>query len=109
MTQRPDLAPPRSGTRPVPRRGMVLAAATLGFGVINLDVSVVNVAVKQIGAALGGGVSGVQWVIDAYTLVFAALILSAGALGDRSSHKRLLMAGFAVFTLASAACGLEPK
>ena len=72
---------------------MVLAAATLGFGVINLDVSVVNVAVKQIGAALGGGVSGVQWVIDAYTLVFAALILSAGALGDRSGHKRLLMAG----------------
>jgi len=76
---------------------------------MNLDVSVVNVAVRQIGAALGGGVSGVQWVIDAYSLVFAALILSAGALGDRSGHKRLMLAGFAVFTLASAACGLEPK
>lgn len=73
-----------SGTRPPPRRGMVLAAATLGFGVIQLDVSVVNVAVKPIETALGGGVSGVQWVIDAYSLVFAALILSAGALGDRS-------------------------
>jgi MFS family permease len=87
---------------------MVLAAATLGFGVIQLDVSVVNVAVKPIATALGGGVSGVQWVVDAYTLVFAALILSAGALGDRSGHKRLLMAGFAVFTVASAACGLVP-
>jgi MFS family permease len=53
-------------------------------------------------------VSGVQSVVDAYTLVFAALILSAGALGDRSSHKRMLEAGFAVFTLASAACGLVP-
>ena len=58
-----------------------------------------NVAVKPIGAALGGGVSGVQWVVDAYTLVFAALILSARALGDRSGHMHLLMAGFAVFTL----------
>jgi DHA2 family methylenomycin A resistance protein-like MFS transporter len=108
MTQQSGLAAAGSEARPAPRRGMVLAAATLGFGVINLDVSVVNVAVKQIGGALGGGVSGVQWVVDAYTLVFAALILSAGALGDRSGHKRLLMAGFAVFTLASAACGLVP-
>jgi MFS transporter, DHA2 family, methylenomycin A resistance protein len=86
---------------------MVLVAATLGFGVIQLDVSVVNVAVKPFGTALGGAVSSVQWVVDAYTL-FAALTLSAGALGDRSSHKRLLKAGFAVFTLASAACGLVP-
>jgi DHA2 family methylenomycin A resistance protein-like MFS transporter len=108
MTQQSDLAAAGSEARPAPRRGMVLAAATLGFGVINLDVSVVNVAVKQIETALGGGVSGVQWVIDAYTLVFAALILSAGALGDRAGHKRLLMAGFTVFTLASAACGLVP-
>jgi len=109
VARRSALATSGSDTRPPPRRGMVLAAATLGFGVIQLDVSVVNVAVKPIGAALGGGVSGVQWVVDAYTLVFAALILSAGAVGDRSGHKRLLMAGFAVFTLASAACGLVPS
>jgi len=76
--------------------------------VIQLDVSVVNVAVKPIAAALGGGVSGVQWVVDAYTLVFAALILSAGGLADRFGHKRLMTAGFVVFTLASAACGLVP-
>ena len=107
-TQRPDLTAHGSETPPARGRGMVLAAATLGFGVINLDVSVVNVAVKPIAVTLGGGVSGVQWVIDAYTLVFAALILSAGALGDRSGHKRLLLAGFAMFTLASAACGLVP-
>ena len=108
VARRSALATLGTVTRPPPRRGMVVAAATLGFGVIQLDVSVVNVAVKPIGATLGGGVSSVQWVVDAYTLVFAALILSAGALGDRSGHKRLLMAGFAVFTLASLACGLVP-
>jgi MFS transporter, DHA2 family, methylenomycin A resistance protein len=100
----------RPGTRsaPAPRHGPVLAAATLGFGVIQLDVSVVNVAVRPIGAALGGGVAGLQWVIDAYTLTFAALILAAGALGDRRGTKRMLLAGFTVFTLASVACGLAP-
>jgi MFS transporter, DHA2 family, methylenomycin A resistance protein len=91
-----------------PRRGLVLAAATLGFGVIQLDVSVVNVAVKPIGAALGGGVTGLQWVVDAYTLTFAALILAAGALGDRRGNKRVLLGGFALFILASSACGLVP-
>ena len=57
-------------TRP---RGPVLAAVTLGFAVIQLDVSVVNVAVKAIGSGLGGGVTGVQWVVDAYTVALAAL------------------------------------
>jgi MFS transporter, DHA2 family, methylenomycin A resistance protein len=98
-----------AGTPPAAHRGLVLAAATLGFGVIQLDVSVVNLAVKAIGATLGGGVAGLQWVIDAYTLTFAALILSAGALGDRRGARRVLLGGFALFTLASAACGLVPS
>jgi DHA2 family methylenomycin A resistance protein-like MFS transporter len=83
----------------------VLAAVTLGFAVIQLDVSVVNVAVKALAAGLGAGVSGVQWVVDAYTLTFAALILSAGALGDRIGARRVLLAGFCVFIAASVACG----
>jgi MFS transporter, DHA2 family, methylenomycin A resistance protein len=99
---------PAAGISPAPRQGLVLAAVTLAFGVIQLDVSVVNVAVKPIGAALGGGITGLQWVVDAYTLTFAALILSAGALGDRRGAKRVLLGGFALFTLASAACGLVP-
>ncbi len=103
-----NLAGPDTGKRPSPHRGLVLAAATLGFGVIQLDVSVVNVAVKPIGAALGGGVTGLQWVVDAYTLTFAALILAVGALGDRRGAKRVLLGGFALFTLASVACGLVP-
>ncbi len=83
-----------------------LIATSLGFGVIQLDVTVVNVAVKQIGASFGGGVTGLQWVVSAYTLVFAALILTAGALGDRFGVKRMLCTGFAVFVAASVLCGL---
>ena len=82
----------------------VLAAATLGFGVINLDVSVVNVAVKPIDAALGGGITGLQWVVDAYTVTFAALILSPGALATGRPQAGAA-SGFAVFIPASAACG----
>src|ERR1700689_5093704 len=90
------------------RAGWALLATSLGFGVVQLDVSVVNVAIKPIGADLGGGVSGLQWVVGAYTVAFAALILSAGALGDRIGAKRVFLAGFVVVTSASAVCGLAP-
>lgn len=85
-----------------------LAAASLGFSVVQLDVFVVNVAVRQIGADLGGGTSGLQWVVSIYTLMFAALILTSGALGDRYGARRMLSAGFVVFVAASVACGLAP-
>jgi DHA2 family methylenomycin A resistance protein-like MFS transporter len=85
-----------------------LIAMSLGFAVVQLDVSVVNVAVRPIGAELGGGISALQWIVSAYTIAFAAFILSAGALGDRIGAKRLFVAGFALFTMASAACGLAP-
>ncbi|MBV9819871.1 MAG: MFS transporter [Solirubrobacterales bacterium] len=104
----PDAGPQDKQTAIVRRRWLLLATS-LGFAVIQLDVSVVNVAIKPIGAALGGGVSGLQWVVNAYTVAFAALILTAGALGDRIGAKRVFIAGFALFTLASAACGLAPS
>jgi DHA2 family methylenomycin A resistance protein-like MFS transporter len=90
------------------RRQMTLIAASLGFAVIQLDVFVVNVAVKQIGGALGGGTSGLQWVVGAYTLLFAALILTGGALGDRLGARPMYSLGFVVFIMASVACGLAP-
>jgi MFS transporter, DHA2 family, methylenomycin A resistance protein len=96
------------GGRAARGRGWALLATSLGFGVVQLDVSVVNVSIKSIGGQLGGSVSGLQWVVDAYTVAFAALILSAGALGDRIGARRVFIAGFALFTLASAACGLAP-
>ena len=91
-----------------PRSGLALLAISLGFVVVQLDVSVVNVAIKPIGAALGGSVTGLQWVVNAYTIAFAAFILTAGALGDRIGAKRLFVAGFVVFTVASAGCALAP-
>ena len=94
----------RPGSRP---RTATLIAASLGFAVIQLDVTVVNVAVKQIGASFGGGITGLQWVVSSYTLVFAALILTAGSLGDRFGAKRVLCTGFVVFVTASVVCGLS--
>jgi MFS transporter, DHA2 family, methylenomycin A resistance protein len=99
---------PDAAQRTPPHRGVVLATATLAFSMIQLDVSVVNVGVRAIGSALGGGVAGLQWVVDAYTLTFAALILAAGTAGDRRGAKRVLLGGFAVFSVGSVACGLVP-
>jgi len=82
---------------------------TLGFVVVQLDVTVVNVATKAIGSSMGGNISSLQWVVNAYTLAFAALILTAGALGDRIGAKRVFVAGFAIFTIASLGCGFAPS
>jgi EmrB/QacA subfamily drug resistance transporter len=88
--------------------GLALTAAVLGFFMVTLDAVVVNVALPSIRAGLGGGISGLQWVVDGYTLMFAALLLSAGSLSDRSGARRAFSAGLAVFVLASAVCGLAP-
>jgi len=82
---------------------------SLGLAVVRLDVTVVNVGVKAIGASLGSSVAALQWVVSAHTLALAALILTAGALGDRAGDKRMSIAGFATFTAASIACGLAPS
>src|SRR5215813_1026444 len=89
-------------------KSLTLAAMSLGYGVVQLDVTIVNTALGSIGSSLGGGVAELQWVVSAYTIAFAALILTAGALGDRVGAKRVFMAGFAIFTAASLACGLAP-
>jgi hypothetical protein len=85
-----------------------LAAAVLAFFVITLDATIVNVALPSIRGDLGGGITGLQWVVDGYTLMFAALLLSAGALSDRVGAERALAAGLVVFLAASLACGLAP-
>jgi DHA2 family methylenomycin A resistance protein-like MFS transporter len=87
---------------------LTLAAMSLGFGVVQLDVTIVNTALSSIGTSPGGGVSELQWVVSIYTIAFASLILTAGALGDNLGAKRIFIAGFAVFTLASLACALAP-
>ena len=87
---------------------MTLGAALLGFFVITLDAVALNVALPSIRADLDAGMTGLQWVVDAYTLLFAALLLSAGALSDRIGAKRAFGFGMVAFVLASVACGLAP-
>jgi DHA2 family methylenomycin A resistance protein-like MFS transporter len=89
-------------------KSLTLAAMSLGYGVVQLDVTIVNTALNSIGTSLGGGVSELQWVVSSYTISFAALILTAGALGDRIGAKRVFMSGFGIFTMASVACALAP-
>ena len=95
-------------TRSSLAKPLTLAAMSLGYGVVQLDVTIVNTALNSIGSALGGGVAELQWVVSTYTIAFAALILTAGALGDRLGAKSIFMAGFAMFTAASLACALAP-
>lgn len=86
-----------------------LSAATLGFFTITLDAVIVNVALPAIGRDLGGGITGLQWIVDGYTLMFAALLLSAGVLSDRIGAHRAFGGGLIVFVAASMACGLAPS
>ncbi|WP_343245861.1 MFS transporter [Streptomyces sp. SID5785] len=88
--------------------GAALFAALLGFAVITIDVSAVNIALPGIQESLHSGMTGLQWVADAYTLMFAGLMLSAGALGDRTGARRAYAWGTALFTVASLACALAP-
>ncbi|MFC9838435.1 MFS transporter [Rhodococcus sp. NPDC127530] len=82
--------------------------ALLGFFVITLDALVVIVALPRIADDVGGGITGLQWVVDGYTLMFAALLLFAGALSDRIGARRTYCLGLIVFVLASAACAFSP-
>lgn len=85
-----------------------LATCFLGMFVVTLDAVVVNVALPHIRTDLGGGLAGLQWVVDGYTLTVAALLLSAGALSDRIGAHRAFGLGMAGFAAASVACGLAP-
>ncbi|MEU8135336.1 MFS transporter [Streptodolium elevatio] len=96
---------PGAGRRTSP---YALVAALLGFTVISIDVSAVNIALPSIGSSLHSGMTGLQWVVDAYTLMLAALMLSAGALSDRAGARRAYAWGVTLFTLASLACALAP-
>src|SRR5436309_14962910 len=104
---RPSVEPKAAARRPS-SPSWALAAAVLGFFVITLDAVVVNVALPAIRRELGGGISGLQWVVDGYTLMFAAVLLSAGSLTDRIGARRAFGMGLTVFVAASAGCGLAP-
>ncbi|MFI0740362.1 MFS transporter [Streptomyces sp. NPDC021100] len=99
---------PPSERRP-DRPALTLLAACLGFVVVILDVSIVNVATKALAGDFGGSISGLEWVINGYTLTFAAFLLTAGAMGDRFHPGRIFVGGFGLFAAASLACGAAPS
>jgi EmrB/QacA subfamily drug resistance transporter len=84
----------------------VLAAAVLGSGMAMLDGTVVNIALRSIGDDLGASIAQLQWVVNAYLLSLASLILVGGSLGDHLGRRRVFMAGVAWFAVASMLCGL---
>jgi EmrB/QacA subfamily drug resistance transporter len=89
-----------------PRGRGVLTATVLGSGMAMLDGTVVNVALRRIGTTLGASVAELQWVVNAYMLSLASLILVGGALGDRFGRRRVYMVGVTWFAVASVLCGL---
>src|SRR5207302_7869873 len=86
----------------------VLVAAVLGSSMAFIDGTVVNVALPSIQRDLGAGVADAQWVVEAYALLLASLLLVGGALGDRLGRRRVFTAGVALFAVTSAACAAAP-
>ncbi|MFR9795183.1 MFS transporter [Streptomyces sp. MS06] len=99
---RPPLTP---SARPALARAPLIALS-LGYFLVMLDVTVVNIAVPDIRTSLGTGPTALQWIVDGYSTVFAGLLLLGGSLADRLGHRRVFLTGLGAFTLASLACGL---
>jgi MFS transporter, DHA2 family, methylenomycin A resistance protein len=90
------------------QRTLTLVVMCVGMFLVLLDVTIVNVAIPRLRAALGAGVSSLQWIVDGYAVAIAALMLPCGDLGDRHGHKRVVLAGLAAFGVGSLFAGLAP-
>src|SRR6266566_8558275 len=88
------------------RKWWTLTAVVVGVFMLLLDITIVNVALPQIQRAFHASLSDLQWVIDAYALTLAAILLTAGALADRFGRRLLFAVGTAIFTAGSLLCGL---
>ncbi|OQR61365.1 MFS transporter [Streptomyces maremycinicus] len=91
------------------RRLLVLAICCMSLLIVSLDVTVLNVALPAMQSDLHASTAGLQWTIDAYTLVLAVLLMLAGSTADRIGRKKVFMAGLVVFTLGSLLCSLAPN
>jgi EmrB/QacA subfamily drug resistance transporter len=90
------------------KKWWTLAAVAFGLFMIMLDNTIVNVALPSIERSLHMSISSLEWIVTAYALTFAALLITGGKLGDLYGRRKMFMAGLVVFTLASLACGLAP-
>src|SRR5262245_35911808 len=109
--------PSASRTKPARVRAAVAAGASprvvlvvmcAGYFLVLLDVTIVNVALPRIGSDVGSRVNGLQWVVDGYAIALASLMLAGGTIGDPRGHKRVVLAGVAVFGAGSLGCAVAP-
>lgn len=87
---------------------LLMLATSLGYLVVQLDVSIVNISLSNMQESLGAKLSELQWIVNIYVLLFAATLLSSGVLGDRYGSKRLLIYGYSIFLLGSVLCAASP-
>ncbi len=87
---------------------LVLVCTSAPSFMLQLDANIVSVSLPSIARSLNAGFAGIEWVVTAYMLSFASLLLPAGALADRFGRKKLLIVGLSVFTVASLLCGSAP-
>ncbi len=103
----------RGGENPTPepsraRRRLILVICCMSLLLVGLDNTIVNVALPSIGRELNAGVSGLQWTVDAYTLVLASLLMLSGSMGDRLGRRLVFQTGLILFTLGSLLCSAAP-
>src|SRR4029077_9829534 len=91
------------------KKWWTLAAVAVGLFMIMLDNTIVNVALPSIEHSLHMSISSLEWIVTAYALTFAALLITGGKLGDLYGRRKMFTAGLVIFTLASLACGLAPS
>ncbi|HET9104701.1 MAG TPA: DHA2 family efflux MFS transporter permease subunit [Solirubrobacteraceae bacterium] len=91
------------------RRLLILGICSMSLLIVGLDSTIVNVALPSIRASLGASVSGLQWTIDAYTLVLASLLMLSGSTADRLGRRRVFQLGLVLFSLGSLLCALAPS
>ena len=108
MSDMPVITTARPASAGPVRQRRVLLAMCAGVLIAQVDTSVVNLAVQRIGAEFGAGVAALQWVLDAYNLVYAVLLLSGGLVADLYGRRRTFCIGAAVLALGSVACGVAP-
>ncbi|MFI9004482.1 MFS transporter [Streptomyces sp. NPDC053541] len=108
MTTTATTPPPVAPVLSARRRWTVLAVCCLSMFLVGLDTTVVNVGLPAIGRGLGADTRGLEWIVDAYTLVLASLLISFGALADRFGRRRIFQCGLVLFGAASLLCALAP-
>src|ERR1700727_652665 len=108
-TPRPPIADPNKSALARYRPMLVLLCVSAPSFMLQLDTNIVAVSLPSIGESLKANFAGIEWVVTAYTLSFASLMLPAGALADRFGRKRVLMVGLVLFTSPSFFCGAAPN